>query len=984
MDLHRNISVKRPAPHPLSLPDAGQSFPSASAPMPERLRPPHPLQSNGPQQDFDAHHAGSPHEVPIVSENMFDDKQMATNNRSPFHPSGEKHDGGDKPVKRRMRGITSCLECRRRKMKCGRTQPCDHCHKSGRVCIYLGDRLDPDSQGKITEIKEKVSSLELQLQKSVVHQRIGSGLLGSEVPAYSLDPAESGLEISHMVTSDLIYDNAGDDNDLDDDEDDDEATNDMIDLGFKVGRMRMTERIGGLNRPRLAEEINVALSGKPGSFAFDLPPPEKHPGIPSHMFQSTAQGDIGSDCIGDDDDVADSDMNSAGSVPDFLRPSTDYIAPSSSALFGHLTAVPPVLRLLPAQHICDFLVKTYFTNVHPIASCLHQPTFEQQFREFLILVGRGRQPRRPRQALVFAVLFAGVVATDADDLAEQFDVYKGELVELVKFGVEASLGRANLLRTTSVEAMQSFVIYLVALCRDEVSRSHSILVGAAIRMAECMALHRDGSAFGLTSLETHVRRLIWHQLCFLDIRTCEAQGPRPTIHREDYDTFLPYNCNDEDLTLETDTATFSPKQSWSASFLIVLRFEVNEIMRVIWFERFKLERRKSHLTLVMAKIDKFCQRLNQKYEGYLDDSSPIKRYTKLVKELFICRMHVMVLHPYHSNTNNPLSERLHSSLIQSGIRIIEIGIELETNPQYAQWRWYLGAFMQYQIALLLATEAFHGQSTSEAGRISRCLDYVFDTEPSQGLHDKAQGILYEVMQKSATYCEFRKLRAPIATKQAVPQAQLAQSTPAISRSNTLLPDNTPTPHRDIADVCMVKNEAISPVAPSLLRFSPGSAPCVPHGSYPVHFPLPSQQFAQQHDDSLVHPLQQTAQNHQHLPQAKPLNQQHHLHHQTHQQHRQGQGQHQHQHQQMQYHGATGNGSEDVSRRITQTDATSLLSTEQHTMYAFGPHGQITAGPMVIPPAAPGSNMVFSGVANGEALWGPPQVDDLNAMIPKNT
>ena len=716
-------------------------------------------------------------------------------------------------------------------------------------------------------------------------------------------------------------------------------------------------------------QINVALSGKPGSFAFDLPLPDKHAGIPSHMFQSTAQGDIGSDPIRDGDDVADSDMNSAGSVPDFLRPSTDYIAPSSSALFGHLTAVPPVLRLLPAQHICDFLVKTYFTNVHPIASCLHQPTFEQQFREFLIHVGRGRQPRRPRQALVFAVLFAGVVATDADDLAEQFDVYKGELVELVKFGVEASLGRANLLRTTSVEAMQAFVIYLVALCRDEVSRSHSILVGAAIRMAECMALHRDGSAFGLTSLETHVRRLIWHQLCFLDIRTCEAQGPRPTIHREDYDTFLPYNCNDEDLVLETDTATFSPKQSWSSSFLLVLRFEVNEIMRVIWFERFKLERRKSHLTLVMAKIDKFCQRLDQKYEGYLDDSSPIKRYTKLVKELFICRMHVMVLHPYHSNTNNPLSERLHSSLIQSGIRIIEIGIELETNPQFSQWRWYLGAFMQYQIALLLATEAFHGQSTSEAGRISRCLDYVFDTEPSQSLHDKAQGILYEVMRKSATYCEFRKLRAPTATKQAVPQAQLAQSAPAISRNNTLLSDTTPTLHRDVADVCMVKNEAISPAAASILRFAAGGAPCMSHSSYPVRFPLPSQQYGQQPGDSQV-------QHHQHSPQAKCLNQQHHLHHQAQQQHSQGQGQGQHQgqhqHQQMQYHGAA-NGSDDVSRGMTQPDAASLLSTDQHAMYTFGPHGQITAGPMVIPPAAPGSNMVFSGVANGEALWGPPQV-----------
>ncbi|KAL1892738.1 hypothetical protein Sste5346_006821 [Sporothrix stenoceras] len=863
-----------------------------------------------------------------------------------------------------MRGITSCLECRRRKMKCGRTQPCDHCHKSGRVCIYLGDRLDPDSQGKITEIKEKVSSLELQLQKSVVHQRIGSGLLGSDVPAYSLDPAENGLEISHMVTSDLIYDHA-DENSMDEDEEEDEATNDMIDLGFKVGRMRMTERIGGLNRPRLAEEINVALASKPGTFGFNLSPV----GSQRHTPRATQPKTSARDGFNGDFAHDDNDMSDAPPIPDFLRPSSDYIPPSSSALFGHLTAVPAVQNLLPSSWICDFLKNTYFKSVHPIASCLHQPTFEQQFSEFLVLVDRGRQPRRPRQALVLAVLFSGVVAADENEIAVQFNVRKVDLVGIVKYGVEASLGRANLLRTTSVEAMQAFVIYLVALCRDEVSRSHSIMVGAAIRMAECMALHRDGSAFGLTPLETHVRRLIWHQLCFLDIRTCEAQGPRPTIHREDYDTFLPYNCDDADLTLETEMAVpFTSKQSWASSFLAVLRFEVNEMMRIIWIDRFKLERRKSHLTIVMAKIEKFCHRLNQKYEGYLDDATPIKRYTKLVKELFICRMHVMVLHPYHSNTSNPLSERLHSSLIQSGIRIIEIGIELETNPEYAQWRWYLGAFMQYQIALLLTTEAFHGQSVSESDRISRCLDYVFDTEPSQSLHEKAQGILYEVMQKSATYCEFRKLRAPTSTKQAVPQAQLAQQTLTAANGGMPLPSvpplrAAPNSSQDKPGIGMIKDEIISPAIPSLPQFSTsGPVPAsMITGTVPsMPFQLPNQQY-QPLGNGQPYP-HHNQQHHHQQPQPQPQSQ-----HQI----------QQHQQKLQQRYQAAPNGRESIPRAMAPTDTAGLLGSDQ--AYAFHPPpGQPMAQAA---PYTAGSNMVFSGVANGEALWGHPQM--VSADSPEN-
>jgi hypothetical protein len=35
----------------------------------------------------------------------------------------------------------------------------------------------------------------------------------------------------------------------------DDADDDVEDLGFRVGRMRMGERIGGLYRPRLADEV---------------------------------------------------------------------------------------------------------------------------------------------------------------------------------------------------------------------------------------------------------------------------------------------------------------------------------------------------------------------------------------------------------------------------------------------------------------------------------------------------------------------------------------------------------------------------------------------------------------------------------------------------------------------------------------------------------------------------------------------------------
>src|SRR4051812_19592536 len=151
----------------------------------------------------------------------------------------------------------------------------------------------------------------------------------------------------------------------------------------------------------------------------------------------------------------------------------------------------------------------------------------------------------------------------------------------------------------------------IPLCRAEVSRAHSVLVGAAVRMAECMGLHRDGEAYGLTPLETHVRRLIWHQLCFLDIRTCEAQGPKPAIRREDYDTKLPLNCDEDELTHAV--APPEPAEHWTTTLLPLMRFEINEMMRIIWVDRRKLENHKTNLTAVLTKIEHFRKRMFEKY-----------------------------------------------------------------------------------------------------------------------------------------------------------------------------------------------------------------------------------------------------------------------------------------------------------------------------------------------------------------------------------
>ncbi len=146
-----------------------------------------------------------------------------------------------------MRMITSCLECRRRKLKCNKAQPCSNCIRFARDCLYLGPKLDEASQLRLTEIKEKVGSLERQLERDVAKSTL-RGFRQQRIVADDVDDGydeEHDLEITPMVALDLTYD------------DDADGTDDVIDLGIQVGRMRITERIGGLNRPRISEEVCV-------------------------------------------------------------------------------------------------------------------------------------------------------------------------------------------------------------------------------------------------------------------------------------------------------------------------------------------------------------------------------------------------------------------------------------------------------------------------------------------------------------------------------------------------------------------------------------------------------------------------------------------------------------------------------------------------------------------------------------------------------
>lgn len=317
---------------------------------------------------------------------------------------------------------------------------------------------------------------------------------------------------------------------------------------------------------------------------------------------------------------------------------------------------------------------------------MHRPTFEAQYMLFWGQVATGNEPVPSVQAIIFAAMFSAAVSMTNDQIMQSFGTSKHALVDSLRSGTEMALAKANFLRTTRVDTMQGFVMYLIPLVRAEVSRAHSALVGTAIRLAECMGLHRDGSLYNMCHVEIHVRRMIWHQICFLDMRTCEATGPRPQIRKEDYDTRMPLNVDDEELLDPTDPPT-ADKNVWTDMTFSRLRFENTEKRRQVWYDIVQIDKKKKSLTSVLVKIQKYRTAMEEKFLHLIDDSQPFQRLAKLVYEIGARGLHLQVLHRYLFSTTQRMPDRLRQVLIEAGLVQMEHSIAFETNPEMAAWTW---------------------------------------------------------------------------------------------------------------------------------------------------------------------------------------------------------------------------------------------------------------------------------------------------------
>ncbi|TGZ80129.1 hypothetical protein EX30DRAFT_308084 [Ascodesmis nigricans] len=614
---------------------------------------------------------------------------------------------GNKQVRRRNRIINSCLECRKRKLRCTRGNPCEACARYQRNCVFLDGALDAVGLHKLTEIKNQVGNLEDLLASEVAVRARRPGSQGASTPTRpsalgGIGDGAKGIKEEEFPLSMTAIPEVAYENDVDDE---------LSDLGLQIGMLRINERIGGLYRSHLTLEFDRSLREESGGMSRFSPRPPASP----YPIERT--------------------------IP-------------SANLFSWSTTLSNPLSQLPTQQEASLLYAQYWACVDPMAHILHKPTFELEYRKFWEDISQGTPIPPSTTALIYSVFFAAAVSLPQAVAHLQFNLPKQALLDKFRVMAEHALMKANFLRTARMETLQAFTIYLIPQCRNEISRSHSALVAALIRLAESMSLHRDDeqTGFQFTPLERQGRRSLWHMVCFLDLKTTEIHGPKPAIRQDEFDTKLPLNVDDASFeSLEHEPA---PVKGWTNMTFSLIRYECYEAHRFVFRERIRPTMSPAHIREV---LERKSRHIEEEYLQYLDESNPVQKCAKTVARLLLARLDPMVLQRYIKPDLSEAEPRLKNTLIQSGLEIMENAMLLETSEELAPWAWYAGAYQQYHCILFVITEVQRFPNSPYADRIWRIMDYVFGAAPNISREERAHDIVVFLKDKLD---QFINLRSP--------------------------------------------------------------------------------------------------------------------------------------------------------------------------------------------------------------------------------
>lgn len=273
-----------------------------------------------------------------------------------------------------------------------------------------------------------------------------------------------------------------------------------------------------------------------------------------------------------------------------------------------------------------------------------------------------------------------------------------------RLGLEHALAKADFLNVPDIVPVQAFAIFLCLVRRHDSPRFVWMMTGLVIRMAQYLGLQRDGAHFEhLTPFEIEMRRKVWWAVCMLDVRASEDQGTDLTITSGSFDTKIPLNINDADISPETKEM---PTERDGVTDMSFARMSVGlcDITRRMMAPGVR------DGAAGLEDQSRLLNEIYQKYEhGYFQhttESGNIAYWVGVtIARLLMAKMTLVVFLPVlFSSPSEHFSDEIRTKLLVSAIEVAEYNHALNAEQACRQWRWIYQTYTHWHAIVYLMIE----------------------------------------------------------------------------------------------------------------------------------------------------------------------------------------------------------------------------------------------------------------------------------------
>ncbi|KAF9075739.1 fungal-specific transcription factor domain-containing protein [Rhodocollybia butyracea] len=302
--------------------------------------------------------------------------------------------------------------------------------------------------------------------------------------------------------------------------------------------------------------------------------------------------------------------------------------------------IPEILQELPPLRTSDALINYYFTSLNWTRYAISEPDFRSSYAAICTHGSHGLGATNPNDVRFLPLLF--VVLAISVRLAPETlggDARQRRITSLRYYwSSRRSLLLAVAIQPDSLDIVLTRLLSARFLTFDRRITECWSQLGAAVRTAEALGLHRDGASMGMEPDIVEYRRKIWSYLYHADRSYALVLGRPHTIHDDYTSTLPPSNIEDG------SPAGPSPLSTPTSTTCIILRHQLaNIIGRIV--RHFQMVRTPSHYSEVCALDDELLRYVSGLPPHYslnpdtsLDEEKPyvpIHRFLLITEVLFV-------------------------------------------------------------------------------------------------------------------------------------------------------------------------------------------------------------------------------------------------------------------------------------------------------------------------------------------------------------